>query len=58
MENKKIIDALESGKVKIGMAKDELVGVIGYPPEGKPKQDALFFRFARTKVTSAGKEET
>ncbi|MFA6356968.1 MAG: hypothetical protein WCY23_07660 [Candidatus Omnitrophota bacterium] len=57
-ENKKIIDAVESGKVKVGMAKDELVGVIGYPPEGKPKQDGLFFRFAKTKVTSAGKEES
>ena len=58
MENKKIIDALESGKVKVGMAKDELVGVIGYPPEGKAKQDNLFYRFAQTKVTSAGKEES
>ena len=58
MENKKIIEALDGGKIKVGMAKDELVAEIGYPPEGKPKQDALFYRFARTKVTSAGKEET
>jgi len=57
-ENKKIIDAVENGKVKVGMTKDELVGVIGYPPEGKPKQDGLFFRFAKTKVTAAGKEES
>ena len=57
MENKKIIEALDGGKVKVGMAKADLVGVIGYPPEGKPKQDALFYRFVQTKVTSAGKEE-
>jgi hypothetical protein len=57
-ENKKIIDAIENGKVKVGMTKDELVGAIGYPPEGKPKQDGLFFRFAKTKVTAAGKEES
>lgn len=57
-ENKKITEALETGKVKVGMTKDELVGAIGYPPEGKPKQDALFYRFAQTKVTSAGKEES
>lgn len=57
-ENKKIIDALESGRVKVGMSKEGLVGVIGYPPEGKPKQDGLFYRFAKTRVTAAGKEES
>lgn len=58
MENKKIIEALDGGMIKVGMAKNDLVAAIGYPPEGKPKQDALFYRFAQTKVTSAGKEET
>ncbi|MFH0771319.1 MAG: hypothetical protein V1933_01725 [Candidatus Omnitrophota bacterium] len=57
-ENENIINALENGKVKVGMAKDELVGAIGYPPEGKSKQDALFYRFTQSKVTSAGKEES
>jgi len=58
MENKKIIAALDGGMIKVGMEKNDLVAAIGYPPEGKPKQDALFYRFAQTKVTSAGKEET
>lgn len=58
LENEKIINALESGSVKVGMTKDELVGAIGYPPEGKPKQDALFYRFAQSKVTAAGKVES
>jgi len=57
-ENKKIIDALENGKVRIGMTKQELISEIGYPPEGKPKQDALYFRFVQSKVTAAGKEES
>lgn len=57
-DNKKISDALQNGTIKVGMAKSELVSAIGYPPEGKPKQDALFNRFAQTKVSSAGKEET
>lgn len=58
MENKKIIEALDGGAIKVGMAKSDLIATIGYPPEGKPKQDALFYRFAQMKVTSAGKEET
>lgn len=57
-ENEKIINALENGSVKVGMSKDEVVGAIGYPPEGKPKQDALFYRFAQSKVTASGKEES
>lgn len=57
-ENKKIAGALADNKVKVGMTKDELVAQIGYPPEGKPKQDALFYRFAQSKVTAAGKEES
>jgi len=57
-ENKKISDALNGDKIKVGMTKDELVGEIGYPPEGKPKQDALFYRFVQSKVTAAGKEES
>lgn len=56
--NDKIINALNDGKVRIGMTKDELIGEIGYPPEGKAKQDALFFRFVKSKVTAAGKEES
>jgi hypothetical protein len=57
-ENQKIIKVLESNQIKIGMTKQELVDVIGYPPEGKPKQDALFYRFVKAKVTAAGKEES
>lgn len=56
--NKKIDEALQSGKIKIGMTKQELINEIGYPPEGKPKQSSLFYRFAQSKVTAAGKEES
>jgi hypothetical protein len=57
-ENKKIMNALENDKVRVGMTKQELISEIGYPPEGKPKQDALYYRFVQTKVTAAGKEES
>lgn len=57
-ENKKVSGALNDGSVRVGMTKDELVATIGYPPEGKPKQDALFYRFAQSKVTAAGREES
>ncbi len=57
-ENKKISGALEGNALKVGMTKDELVAAIGYPPEGKPKQDSMFYRFAQSKVTAAGKEES
>jgi len=57
-ENKKVSGALTNDTIKVGMTKDQLVGKIGYPPEGKPKQDALFYRFAQSKVTAAGKEES
>jgi hypothetical protein len=57
-ENKKIAQALQGDSIKVGMARGELVSAIGYPPEGKPKQDALFYRFAQSKVTAAGKEES
>ncbi|MCM8761165.1 MAG: hypothetical protein NC938_05445 [Candidatus Omnitrophica bacterium] len=57
-ENKKIAEALQGDGLKVGMTKDQLVSLIGYPPEGKPKQDALFYRFAQSKVTAAGKEES
>ena len=40
------------------MAKDQLVTEIGYPPEGGSTQGAMFYRFAQTKVTVAGKEES
>ena len=57
-ENKKISQALQGDGLKVGMTKDGLVSLIGYPPEGRPKQDAIFYRFAQTKVTAAGKEES
>jgi hypothetical protein len=57
-ENQKIIKALQDGTISIGMSKSDLVGKIGYPPEGKGTQDALFYRFVQTKVTAAGKEES
>jgi hypothetical protein len=57
-ENKKISDALQGDALKVGMTKDQLVAAIGYPPEGKPKQDSMFFRFAQSKMTAAGKEES
>jgi outer membrane protein assembly factor BamE (lipoprotein component of BamABCDE complex) len=57
-ENKKIVQALQGDLLKVGMTKEQLIEVIGYPPEGKPKQDAMFYRFAQTKVTAAGKEES
>ena len=56
-ENKKIAQALQGDVLKVGMTKEQLIEVIGYPPEGKPKQDALFYRFTQSKVTSVGKEE-
>lgn len=56
-ENKKISAALQGNSLKVGMSKDALVALIGYPPEGKPAQGALFYRFAQSKVTAAGKEE-
>ena len=57
-ENKKISDALQGSELKVGMSKDQLVSVIGYPPDGKDKQGAMFYRFAQNKVTAAGKEES
>lgn len=57
-ENKKISAALANDTVKIGMSRQDLIDAIGYPPEGKAKQDALFYRFAQSKVTAAGKEES
>lgn len=57
-ENKKIFEALQGSELKVGMTKESLVAVIGYPPDGKPKQGALFYRFAQSKVTAAGKEES
>lgn len=57
-ENKKISDALQGDSLKVGMTKEALIAAIGYPPEGKPKQDAVFYRFAQSKVTAAGKEES
>jgi hypothetical protein len=57
-ENKKVSGALQGNDLKIGMTKEALVSVIGYPPEGKTKQDAMFYRFAQSKVTAAGKEES
>ncbi|MBN2453673.1 MAG: hypothetical protein JXB40_05385 [Candidatus Omnitrophica bacterium] len=57
-ENKKISEALQGPDLKVGMTKEALVAVIGYPPEGKPKQDGLFYRFAQSRVTAAGKEES
>ena len=57
-ENKKVSGAFADNKVTIGMTKDALVSLVGYPPEGKAKQDALFYRFAQSKVTAAGKEES
>ena len=57
-ENKKIAQALQGDVLKVGMTKEQLIEVIGYPPEGKSKQDAMFYRFAQSKVTAAGKEES
>ena len=57
-ENKKISAALQGNDLKVGMMKDQLVGLIGYPPGGKAKQDAMFYRFAQSRVTAAGKEES
>ena len=57
-ENKKISAALQGNNLKVGMTKDQLVALIGYPPEGKPKQDGMFYRFALSRVTAAGKEES
>ena len=57
-ENKKVAAALQGDALKVGMTKDRLVALIGYPPEGKPKQDAMFYRFSQSKVTAAGKEES
>lgn len=57
-ENKKISEALQGEGLKVGMTKDALISAIGYPPEGRPKQDAIFYRFAQSKVTAAGREES
>jgi hypothetical protein len=57
-ENKKIASALQGSDLKVGMSRNELVSLIGYPPEGKPSQGALFYRFAQSRVTAAGKEES
>ncbi len=57
-DNKKVTDAMQGGKIKIGMSKDVLVSEIGYPPDSKPAQGSLFFRFAQSKVTAAGKEDS
>jgi hypothetical protein len=57
-ENKKISQALQDDTVRIGMTKDALVAAIGYPPDGGVKQGAMFYRFAQSKVTAAGKEES
>ena len=57
-DNKKISQALESGSVKVGMTKEALVAEIGYPPDGGAKQGGAFYRFAQSKVTSAGKEDS
>lgn len=57
-ENKKLSAALQDGAVRVGMDKQELVDAIGYPPSGKPNQDNFFYRFAQTKVTASGKEES
>jgi|GEM_PF-3133901 hypothetical protein len=57
-ENKKISEALAGDSIKVGMTKDQLIAAIGYPPEGKPKQDSSFYRFVQNKVTAAGKEES
>lgn len=57
-ENKKLSGALQGDILKVGMTKDQLIATIGYPPEGKPKQDAFFYRFAQSKVTAAGREES
>ena len=57
-ENKKIAEALQGSDLKVGMTKDQLIAVIGYPPEGRAKQDALFYRFAQSKTTASGKEES
>lgn len=57
-ENKKVAGAFDANKVTVGMSKEALVSQVGYPPEGKAKQDALFYRFAQSKVTASGKEES
>lgn len=57
-DNKKVTQALDNGSVKVGMSKDELVSQIGYPPNGDSRQGGSFSRFAQTKVTAAGKEES
>lgn len=57
-ENKKISQALQGNDLKVGMTKEALVSLIGYPPDSKPSQGALFYRFAQSKVTAAGKEES
>ncbi len=57
-ENTKVTDALGNGTIKVGMSKADLIAAIGYPPEGKPKQDSMFYRFAQSKVTASGKEDS
>ena len=57
-DNKKVTDALQNGAIKIGMTKDALVAEIGYPPDGKPKQGNLFYRFSEARVSPAGREDS
>jgi len=42
MENKKIIEALDGGKIKVGMAKDELVAEIAILPKASPSRTPFF----------------
>lgn len=56
--NKKITDALNDGRIKIGMTQEELVSQIGYPPSGRDKKGGQFYRFAQSKVTANGKEDS
>lgn len=57
-DNKKVTDAMQNDKIKIGMTKEALVSEIGYPPDSSAKQGSQFFRFAQSKVTAAGKEDS
>lgn len=55
--NTKMVNTLQSGKIYIGMTKQDLIVKLGYPPEGKSKPDMFFSSAVSRKTTGDGIEE-
>lgn len=57
MSNQRFLDAMNGGRIYVGMTKQDLINTVGYPPEGTGAPNMFYDGAVQTKVTSEGTEE-